>query len=249
MRLIKLFLVLVLLPATLFAQTPSETSAPPLTVEAAKERLLQARPDLPISSITQSALTGYFEVVMQGGMILYMNDQAEYFIAGDLWYVSPGRLTNATEMARVEKRKEMLATLDEKDMLVFAPAPENIKTTITVFTDIDCGYCRKLHQEVPELNRMGIAVRYLAYPRAGIGSMSYQKAVAAWCADDPLEAMTLAKAGQDIELKTCPNPVAAQLAMVDQLGLSGTPAIFYEDGTLQPGYLPAPELARRLGLN
>ena len=114
-------------------------------------------------------------------------------------------------------------------------APELTKATITVFTDIDCGYCRKLHQDVPELNRLGVAVRYLAFPRAGIGSDSYDKAVSVWCADDQQKALTKAKAGKDIEMKTCVNPVAEQYGLVDAFGVTGTPAIFYEDGTLQAG--------------
>ena len=134
-------------------------------------------------------------------------------------------------------------------MVVFSPRPELTKATITVFTDIDCGYCRKLHQTVPELNRLGVAVRYLAYPRAGVGSASYDKAVAAWCADDPQKALTRCESRQRYRDETCANPVAEQYAMGDAFGVTGTPAVVYEDGTLQAGYLPAAEMARRLGIN
>lgn len=220
-----------------------------LSVEAARAKLLQARPNLPIDDISLSNLPGFFEVVLQGGMILYMDGQADFFIAGDLFFVRSSGLVNATELARTDKRRQLLEALDEDDMVVFAPKEREIKATITVFTDIDCGYCRKLHQEVPELNDLGVSVRYLAYPRAGVGSASYDKIVSAWCADNPKVALTLAKAGQEISPKTCENPVASHYSMGGDFGVSGTPAIIYEDGTLQPGYLPAAQLAQRLGIN
>ena len=220
-----------------------------VSVDEARAKLLQALPDLPLREIRKSVLPGFFEVEVQGGMVLYMDAQAGFFIAGDLFHVQPGGLINTTEMARASRRRQLLDTLDEKDMVVFAPEPENVRATVTVFTDIDCGYCRRLHQEVTELNRLGIAVRYLAYPRAGPGSVSYQKAVAAWCADKPKVALTLAKTGQDITMKNCDNPVSEHYAMGGEIGVAGTPAVVYEDGTLQSGYLPAAELARRLGIN
>lgn len=240
--------ILLAVCASLWAIAAEEES---VELEAAdvKQRLLTARPDLPISRVVKSQLEGYYEVTMQGGMTLYVNDAAEYFFAGDLFFVQTQGFVNATELARVSERRKLLETLDESEMIVFAPPPELARTSITVFTDIDCSYCRKLHQEVPELNRLGIAVRYLAYPRAGIGSESYNKAVSAWCADNPQLALTKAKAGQAIEQATCANPVASQYALGDAFGVTGTPAIVYENGTLQSGYLPADQMAIRLGVN
>ena len=241
------FLIIALLALPIVAVA---TDVPvPLTAAEARERLLLVRPNLPVLGVKQSVLDGYFEVLMQGGMTLYMNATADYFIAGDLFFIEQGGIVNATEKSRTNQRKSLLASLDESDMVVFSPRPELTKATITVFTDIDCGYCRKLHQEVPELNRLGVAVRYLAYPRSGIGSESYDKAVATWCADDPQKALTKVKAGKDIEMKTCVNPVAEHYAMGDAFGVTGTPAVIYEDGTLHAGYVPAAEMARRLGIN
>jgi thiol:disulfide interchange protein DsbC len=237
-KLIGLFALIFLAPSG-FALGPEEI----------RQKLLESRPDLPISSITASQLDGFYEVHMQGGITLYVDQSGEHFFAGDLFFIGQDGFVNATEVARVDERRELLKSLDESEMVVFSPAPELVKASITVFTDIDCGYCRKLHQEVPELNRLGIAVRYLAYPRAGVGSESYNKAVSAWCADDPQVALTRAKAGQEIEERTCENPIAAQYALGDSFGVTGTPAVVYEDGTLQSGYLPADQLAQRLGIN
>ena len=221
----------------------------PLTAAEAREKLLLTRPDFPVVGVKRSVLDGYFEVLMQGGMILYMNETADYFIAGDLFFIEPSGFVNSTEQSRTKQRKQLLESVNEADMVVFSPRPELTKATITVFTDIDCGYCRKLHQEVPELNRLGVAVRYLAYPRAGVGSDSYNKAVSVWCSDNPQKALTESKAGKDIEMKTCINPVQKHYSMGDAFGVTGTPAVVYENGTLQAGYLPAVDMARRLGIN
>ena len=132
--------------------------------------------------------------------------------------------------------------------LVFAATGKR-KATISVFTDVDCDYCRKLHLEVPELNAMGVEVRYLAYPRAGVGSESYRKIVSAWCATDPNTALTALKAGKTITDNQCSdNPVADQYQLGQQMGISGTPAILLEDGRLLPGYMPAAQLAESIGI-
>lgn len=230
---------------TATAESPASTRVV-LTPEEARQKLQESRPDLPVSGIRKSALEGFYEVTIPGGPTLHMNDTADYFFAGDLFLIQPDGLVNATELVKVDRRREMLDTLDEADMIVYAPRPELTRATITVFTDIDCGFCRKLHLEIPELNRLGIAVRYLAFPRAGIGSESYQKAVSAWCADNPQIALTQAKAGDEIQSKTCTNPVADQYALAAEFGVNGTPAVLYENGTLQDGYLPAAETARRV---
>lgn len=241
---ILIILFAILLPLAALAEEPTV-----LSLEEARAKLLLARADLPVADIKPSRLDGFYEVLLEGGMILYMDQSGSHFFAGDLFYVQPQGLVNATEVARVDERKALLASLDESSMVVFAPRPELIKATVTVFTDIDCGYCRKLHQEVPELNRYGIAVRYLAYPRAGLGSESWDKAVSAWCADNQQIALTRAKAGKEIETRNCANPIAEQYALGEAFGVTGTPAVLYEDGTLQPGYLPAAQMAERLGLN
>lgn len=209
--------------------------------------LLEANPDLPLGRISESPLPGFYEVSV-GGTTLYVHRSGGHFFAGDLFFVAATGFVNATEENRMSRRRDMLAALDESEMLVFSPPPDKVGTSITVFTDIDCGYCRQLHREVPTLNRYGIAVRYLAFPRAGIGSASYDKIVSAWCADNPQDALTRAKAGREIEQRNCANPVARQYAMAGELGVTGTPAIVYESGYLQSGYLPAEEMARRLGV-
>ncbi len=154
---------------------------------------------------------------------------------------------NLTEQRRVSLRKDALAKLDEKDMIIFGP--QKAKYTITVFTDIDCGYCRKMHAEMEKYNDLGIRVRYLSFPRGGIGSKSYDDAVNVWCAADRQKAMTKAKQGQEIPTKTCANPVKAEFELGQQLGVQGTPSIFLESGQNLPGYLPPEKLIQVLDEN
>ena len=154
---------------------------------------------------------------------------------------------NLAEAKRETVRKDLMAAVDSKDAWVFKPAGKT-KAVVSVFTDVDCGYCRKLHAEVPRLNELGVEVRYLAYPRAGIGSASYNTIVSAWCADDRGTALTDAKAGKTIAAKTCVNPVAEQFQLGQEVGVTGTPAIVTDSGKLLPGYMPADVLAQTLGL-
>jgi len=219
------------------------------SVDEVRARLKQASPTLPINNITRSQLKGFWEAELPGGQVLYVTEDGENFIVGDLFQITDTRFVNLAEQGRNVKRKALMSSIDESEMVVYAPAAEDTKATITVFTDIDCGFCRKLHQEIPELNRMGIAVRYLAYPRAGVPSDSYDKIVSAWCADDPKKALTEAKAGISIEQRTCVNSVARQYRLGGDMGVTGTPALVYESGELKAGYMPAAQLAAALGLN
>ena len=239
---------------SLFAVLVSGVSMPAVADDAAaakniRERLLAARPDIPILDIRPALLPGFYDVYLPAGQVLHFTADGKNFYTGDLYAVE-NQLVNLTEKGRSGERKEMIDEIDESQMVVFAPPKEKIKATVTVFTDIDCVFCRKLHNEVPELNRLGIAVRYLAYPRSGTGpdSASYMKLVSAWCADNPKIALTRAKAGESIPEMTCANPVASQYELGGRLGINSTPSLIYDDGTLARGYVPAAELAADLGI-
>lgn len=215
--------------------------------KAIEERLVELVPGLEIKSIEKSEIEGLYRVVSNNSDIIFTNSDASYFLAGQLFSTTGGQVVNLSEQRKGVARAEMLAAVKPDERIIF-PAKDKKKASVTIFTDIDCGYCRKLHREVPKMNELGIEVNYVAYPRAGIGSPSYDKIVSAWCADDRLQAMTDAKAGKDIPMKTCENPVADQYNLGMALGVSGTPAIVLEDGTLVPGYVPAEQLAKGLGI-
>ncbi|MFM7273847.1 MAG: DsbC family protein [Gammaproteobacteria bacterium] len=210
-------------------------------------KLKAARADLEYGTPRESSIKGLYEVGVRGGPTLYVSADGAFFVAGDLFSIGPGGFTNLAEKRRSAERRDEIAALRPEDIIVFAPP--NPKATIAVFTDIDCGYCRKLHQEVPELNRLGIAVHYLAFPRAGIGSPSYRKLVTAYCAEDRGDALTRLKRGENLPDRQCDNPVESQYMLGQRIGVEGTPALVLEDGTLIPGYQPAADLARLLGIN
>lgn len=207
-------------------------------INKALEALLPGKkPD----SVTASAIPGVYEV-SYGATVLYMTQDGRYLIRGDV--IDVAQEENLTELRRSQARLKVMSGISENSMIVFAP--KQVKHTITVFTDIDCGYCRKMHGEMAQLNKYGIKVRYLAYPRTGIDSPSYAKAVSVWCAKDRNAALTHAKADEDVPQKTCANPVQQHMQAAKQVGVSGTPTLALEDGSLVPGYVPAERLIEML---
>ncbi len=204
-----------------------------------------------VVNVESSELPGIYAVEFRSGprmSTVYSNADGSYFLFGDLYEAGEQGYVNLTEQRRDKERLRMLAAVDKKDMIVFAAEGET-RGYINVFTDITCFYCQKLHLEVAELNRQGVEVRYLAYPRAGIGSPGYQQLVTAWCSDDSQGALTKLKAKQFVKAQSCqPNPVASQFELGQNLGVTGTPAIVTATGQLLPGYLPASDLIAKLGL-
>jgi thiol:disulfide interchange protein DsbC len=207
-------------------------------IEAALERVIpHGKPD----SVKPSPIPGLYEVTY-GSALVYVSADGRYALQGDL--IDLETRSNLSEHARASKRLAALKELAGKDFIVFAP--EHPKHTVTVFTDLDCTYCRKFHSEIADYNKLGIAVRYAAFPRSGIGSPSYDKAVSVWCAKDPKAALTQAKAGKEVEKKICDNPVKEEYLLGQQIGVSGTPTIILEDGTSLPGYVPPLRLSQLL---
>jgi len=195
-----------------------------------------------LDSVNPTAIPGLYEVVM-GSQILYLSEDGQFAVQGDV--INLKEQDNLTEKRRGDLRAKAIQAIGENKMVVFAPAGD-VKHTVNVFTDVDCGYCRKFHQEIKAYNDKGIKVRYLAYPRAGEGSASFNKAVAVWCADDRQGAMTKAKQGENVESKQCDNPVKEEFELGQMIGVRGTPSIVLENGQMVPGYIPADRLAQML---
>ncbi|MDC2964443.1 DsbC family protein [Gammaproteobacteria bacterium] len=219
-----------------------------LVSRGVKEKLLAISPNMPIDSVSPSEVPWLFQISLKDGSILYADKNGDFLFAGQVFELSEGRFNNLTENSKKKNRLALLSFSPESEMIIFPSKTPEPLATITVFTDIDCGYCRKLHREVGTLNQLGVKVRYLAFPRAGVGSDSYDKTVSAWCAEDPLDALTKAKLGEEIGARYCDNPVERHLQLGKKIGVSGTPAVFFEDGTLQPGYLEAGKMAELLGI-
>lgn len=205
---------------------------------------------LVVESVAPSQIPGLYEVqYANGGPLVYATAEGDYFVLGDLYSVGPDGFVNLAEQRRDGQRKEMLDGIAEKDMIVFSPEGE-ARAHITVFTDVTCFYCQKLHREVPELNKRGVEVRYLAYPRAGTDSDGYRKLASAWCADNPQDTLTRLKRKESVPENVCtPNPIADQYRLGQEMGVRGTPAIVTGTGQMIPGYQSADELMVTLGLN
>jgi thiol:disulfide interchange protein DsbC len=217
-------------------QAPAENGADDAKLRAT---LAKKVPGAKAEDVRASPIPGLYEVAL-GSSIAYVSADGRYLISGDLYEVQSR--TNLTEARRTDTRMKALASVSEDDMIVFTPTVP-VKHTITVFTDVDCGYCRKLHSEIAELNKLGIRVRYMAFPRSGPGTESWAKAEAVWCAKDRKEALTRAKQGQEIKAAKCgTTPVAREFAMGEDLGVNGTPAIITDKGDYLGGYLPPKKL-------
>lgn len=212
------------------------------------KKLLTARPDLEFSILGMSPIPGVYEVQVKNGPLLFVYESGEYLFQGDLLQIKANEIISTMEARQASKRQQLFAQRSTEDMIIFKPEGE-IKAVMNVFTDVDCGYCRKFHQEVPQLNAMGIEIRYLAYPRAGIPSGSYDKIAKAWCAEDQQDILTKVKSGQRVDVEVCDNnPIAEHYAFGSSIGVTGTPAIILMDGTLIPGYQPADNFAKLLGI-
>lgn len=198
-------------------------------------------PTATIETIADSALPGFFEVVI-GGNVLYASADGKYLVQGRIYDVAMKR--DLTEGKESGLRKLSVDKVGADKRIIF-PA-RNPKHRITVFTDIDCGYCRKLHQEIAQYNDLGISVEYLFFPRAGLGSPSFDKAVTVWCSADRNKALTDAKAGAVMNPITCGNPVTETFNLGQRVGVTGTPSIVAADGTLIGGYMPPATLLQRL---
>jgi len=209
--------------------------------QAIRDSLQSIQPGMPIEAIAESPMDGVYQVQLKGGRQLYASADGQFVIQGYMFQFKDGQATNLTEQAQSRSVARMIEAVPASKMVVFAP--EKPKTHITVFTDTDCGYCQKLHSEVPELNRLGVEVRYMAFPRQGMASHGANTLTSVWCAKDRQAAMDKAKAREDVPAASCDNPVAEQYELGQLIGVQGTPAIILADGQIIPGYQPAPQLA------
>ena len=246
MRLIrKQFVLMLALSVMPFAICLSQEKSDP-DLQIVEQRLKNLRPDLPITDIYNSPVSGIVAIDLEGGTTLYVTADAEYMFAGDLYSLGKG-FSNETDKRRDKARREILSKEPLEDMIIFSPSKE-VKTFVNIFTDVDCGYCQKLHSQIASYNALGIEIRYLAYPRAGLEGDTFDKTVSAWCANDRRGAITTLKKGQGIPQKSCDNPVEAHYLIGQQIGIKGTPAIITSSGEMLPGYLPPERLAAELGL-
>ena len=234
-----LVLVLCGAPAVHGAAAAAETPDP----RAALVKLLPAGSK--IEDLRPSPVAGMYEFVQRAD-VSYLTADGKYFLDGNLYDMDSRQ--NLTEDRRTQARLAMINAVPETEMVIFAP--KNPQYTITVFTDVDCAYCRKLHSEIAELNKLGVRVRYMFFPRTGPHTESWKKAEVVWCSVNRNEALTRAKTGAQLDMnlsKGCDaSPVARDYAVGQSIGVRGTPAIVTERGDYIAGYLPPRELVQEI---
>ncbi|MEE8387782.1 MAG: DsbC family protein [Acidiferrobacterales bacterium] len=211
---------------------------------AIKKSMANILPDIPIKSIKPSGISGLFEVRI-GTEVYYVTSDGRFLVSGDIIDMKSGR--NLTAIARGQVRLELINAVSEDKMIIYKP--RKTKRTITVFTDIDCIYCRKFHKDVPTLVKGGIRIRYIVFPRDGLSTSTYQKSVAVWCSRDRKKALTLAKAGGKLKSQTCANPIAEHYELAARVGVRGTPTLITDDGQILSGYVPPDKLFALLGID
>jgi thiol:disulfide interchange protein DsbC len=219
----------------------SLTAAADQDYSAVEEKMRTLAPQAKSIAISETPIDGLLMVQINGD-IVYATADGKYLIQGRV--VDMETREDLTEGAKSEVRRELLASVDSTKQITFAP--EKPAYDLMVFTDIDCGYCRKLHAQMAEYNQQGIAIHYMAFPRAGVGSLSYEKAVSVWCASDQRAALTQAKLGEEPAPAQCDNPIDEQYQLGLDLGVSGTPSLLTADGQMIPGYVPPDQLRERL---
>lgn len=201
------------------------------------------RPDLAFRSVNATAFPGLYEAEFEQGGVVYISESGEFFISGEIFKIETTGVVNISEEGRVKRRQSIVKNLNPADLVTFPAEGEDV-TDIYVFTDVHCGYCAKLHNDVDQLAKAGIRVNYLAYPRGGPASQVYGIMQSVWCSKDRQTAMTDAKAGKQIPPVQCSSSaVIEQYEMGNRAGVRGTPAIMFSDGSLEPGYRPPHILA------
>lgn len=212
-------------------------------------------PMITIKTLTPTPMTGIYQVVLASGEILHASTDGQHFIVGDMYTTNNSGLVNLTEKSKSTERLALLNSVDDKQAIIYKAEGEK-RGRVTIFTDVNCGYCRKVHQEVPALTKSGIEVRYLAYPREGIinpqtreETQTYLSMQSIWCSADQKKALSDVKNQLYIKPAKCENPIAQQLELGHRLGVQGTPAMFLDDGTMIPGYVTADQLKQKMGLN
>lgn len=241
-----------ILASTLAFNLSMQTATAANELDTVKDTLSRLMPKASPDSVMMSVIPGMYEAVY-GANVIYVSADGRYMVEGDLYDLQ--KRENLTENKREGGRIKAMGTLSEDTMIIFKPKDGNIKHVITAFTDIDCGYCRKLHEQIADYNKLGIEVRYLSYPRAGLNSASFYKAESVWCAKDPHKAITFAKSGakleqikalEQIEGKDCKPIIREHMDVAKEVGVSGTPTLVMNNGKVLPGYVAPDRLIQYL---
>ena len=226
------------------------TAVPAIAEDDAQLELVRQKVDemfdmIEPENVYTSPVEGWY-TIQRGSIIAYISGDGRYLLQGDL--IDLDQQLNLSEATRTDARRKLMATVTDDEVIAFTPS--EVKYSVTVFTDVDCSYCRRLHSQIEEYMAHGIEIRYLLYPRNGPASPSWNTAEEVWCANDRADALTRAKLDKDFKTSNCDSTIVQDHYVIGRdVGLNGTPAIVFDDGTLVAGYLPPDQLAARLEQN
>ena len=238
MKCTKLFLIL----ASILAVLPAHAGESDEIAAEERERLAGLFESIDPENIFGSPIDGWY-TIRRGSIVAYISTDGRYLLQGDI--IDLDKQVNLTEESRSQARRELMSGVADDEVIIFSP--EEKKYSVSVFTDVECGYCRRLHSQINDYLARGIEVRYLLYPRGGPASSAWNTSEEVWCADDRANALTMAKLDRDFETSSCDaSMVQHHYLMGQEVGLAGTPAIVLDDGELIAGYLPPDALKLRL---
>lgn len=228
--------------AAVFASALAHASEDGAELELVREKVSAMFDSIDPENINDSPVDGWY-TIHQGPIIAYVSADGRYLLQGDL--IDLDDQTNLSEAIRNESRKDLMASVPDDNVIRFTP--EEVKYSVSVFTDVDCTYCRRLHSQIDEYLARGIEIRYLMYPRNGPASRAWNTAEEVWCAADRKDALTMAKLDRDFPTATCDaSTIQDHYVIGRDVGLEGTPAIVFSDGTLISGYMSPDQLATAL---
>ena len=235
---------IVLISIGMLAVPPAQADSNAEELEKVRDKMSTMFQEINPQNIQPSPIDGWY-TVRKGAVVAYISADGRYLLQGDL--IDLDTQVNLSESERNSARIEMMAAIPDDEMISFTP--DEVKYSVSIFTDIDCAYCRRLHSQIDEYLAQGIEINYLLYPRSGPTSASWVKAEQVWCADDRNEALTAAKVDKNFDSHSCDSSmISKHYSLGKDVGLTGTPAIVMSDGTLMPGYLPPLALAERLAV-
>jgi len=223
------------------AELPADIASAATPEARARAAIHAVNPKVSIDQVSAAPMPGFQQVIV-GGDVVYVSNDGKYLMQGSLYDIAAKKNLGEASMAQV--RSKLLKTIPASDRIVFAPA--NPKYTVTVFTDVDCAYCRKFHSQIADYNKQGSAVNYVAFPRMGLGSDDFKKMVAVWCSADPKKALTDAKNDRPVAYRNCTNPVTMEYNLGQRMGLTGTPMVLTSEGVQVGGYIPPDQLRATL---
>jgi len=239
-----LFIPFLATAAVIFTAVPAVAEADP-QLELVRKKVDEMFDMISPENVNPSPVDGWY-TIQKGSVIAYISGDGRYLLQGDL--IDLDTQLNVSEASRTDARRELMASVSDDQVISFTPS--EVKYSVAVFTDVDCTYCRRLHSQIEEYMAHGIEIRYLLYPRNGPASKSWNTAEEVWCANDRADALTLAKLDRDFESSNCNSSIVQDHYVIGRdVGLNGTPAIVFDDGTLIGGYVPPDQLAVRLEQN